>query len=1197
MNQINSPSGCKVGSECNKASECFSGICTNSICTNYTTCAVTVGGWQTDKMCGGNCPACEPTSSCLASSDCSLNICLFPTASPTTMTYRDDKISGGRCPKESSCSDGEQNGVETDVDCGRVACCSLYNDFNLKTCPSLCSVGMQCKSSNDCGTNNCNAHEFEKKEDGSAMFFCKYRDLSASQPQYKSRVRGGVRLYGTKPKTIKLPLLLTALGAMLDIEMFFIQVEAVVGEVRLPEYGNVSYLNVRSKSAYNFTKADLFEATRVRWVAYIGDSESALMLGRMKQLFTARLMPGGWPSENVVQSRIDSLALDVEYCDWWGRKYTLASFNVSGIDCSLVLSCTTQTLPGNADTGQWSTRTADGSFLSSRYLYNTTSDTTNAQICTTTNPSVNHTMNAVVHHDRNPAYLPLVDFRNILSDNDLDRDLVAWIVTRCLPLWRASEAGPVAMASVIANDPLAAERCPQRLFRNDLRVVRPPTKVMINTTADAGILPMLPRFDFDAFLVAHGVEYNTTARAQALPEAPSYDTVFGQRSRPDPPSELRSPVSLQVVNELLGTPLSPLVVDQIAAQQPVVMLVDRHGRQVLRWKGDLIMQVAFDQILYEPNIFLIGTPLPSPSYVPIVNRYTEPDVVQKRLYPDNVFFELVQRPLMILGVRVQPLISDSSDLGFAIFTDLKFTRAVPAVAVNFTLTFTTALALRVDLLGATRSFKISEKPPSPLVIATRIQFPLAGVIIIAMIILGIFLYFFIFVLPRWREERETKRGDMVPTVPPKAVDAEGDHIVSGADSSVTYTPFPTVMRMYDLFFGVARHKDDALRPPAELRDEAFTIFRDFAPARYRMGALPGSMVAMMRNMRDAIFTRRHEFEANAKDISGAVVLNLRDTEKHALGEGDLRLVGPSAGVALALINDLLVPRPSSTLKNKQQKHDVDRVSITRAANDTSQAELDDLMGDLLGNVLRDVDPTVVVANEKIETVRLARKVEEALAEVRSTYSVRLFSERLVAASARTVAANVAAMVATGRTVAANVAATVVMAASARTIAASIPDGTPRPRPKKELVIPSVTTGRIAARKINASLLQLHARMTPLAPGLDPNTKLPKIQRSLNAGDEPPQDEYSQAKDAMLIWENAARERALAMTKNLHQNTAMTRTRSFATRSDAVNALTLRDNVTISTRHIPGQLPPFEVVEDDEHPIAVRRELPGTARKP
>lgn len=91
-------------------------------------------GDETDKDCGGSaCAPCGSCAVCAASSDCESECC--------TQNLCIKKVDG--CLPSPTCSDGCQNGNETDVDCGGLEC------------HSPCEVGYRCKDGADCLTSTC----------------------------------------------------------------------------------------------------------------------------------------------------------------------------------------------------------------------------------------------------------------------------------------------------------------------------------------------------------------------------------------------------------------------------------------------------------------------------------------------------------------------------------------------------------------------------------------------------------------------------------------------------------------------------------------------------------------------------------------------------------------------------------------------------------------------------------------------------------------------------------------------------------------------------------------------------------------------------------------------------------------------------------------------------------------------------------
>jgi hypothetical protein len=136
--------------------DCKGNFCFNQVC--QPTCADgTMNGTETDVDCGGTCDLqnlrCASGKRCLGNNDCSSLVCNL-----------------GICAAP-SCSDGVQNGNETDVDCGGAcdlqnlrcsnsAHCLVGNDCTSAACSAggICVVfiqGATCAASSQCATGHC----------------------------------------------------------------------------------------------------------------------------------------------------------------------------------------------------------------------------------------------------------------------------------------------------------------------------------------------------------------------------------------------------------------------------------------------------------------------------------------------------------------------------------------------------------------------------------------------------------------------------------------------------------------------------------------------------------------------------------------------------------------------------------------------------------------------------------------------------------------------------------------------------------------------------------------------------------------------------------------------------------------------------------------------------------------------------------
>ncbi|MGC4070715.1 MAG: hypothetical protein QM784_39795 [Polyangiaceae bacterium] len=125
-------SRCADGKVCSQGSDCASKVCDNNLCQTPSCSDGQKNGAETALDCGGTaCDAigktCAEGLACLADSDCTSGWC-HPTNKVCTVR---------------TCSDGIQNGTETDVDCGVI-------------CPtSKCAVDKKCAVDADCASGYC----------------------------------------------------------------------------------------------------------------------------------------------------------------------------------------------------------------------------------------------------------------------------------------------------------------------------------------------------------------------------------------------------------------------------------------------------------------------------------------------------------------------------------------------------------------------------------------------------------------------------------------------------------------------------------------------------------------------------------------------------------------------------------------------------------------------------------------------------------------------------------------------------------------------------------------------------------------------------------------------------------------------------------------------------------------------------------
>jgi hypothetical protein len=118
--------GCNDGEMCQEGPDCLSNVCDEGICNPPTCTDGEVNGSETDVDCGGpDCDPCDNGQMCTMGDDCQSTMC-------------DD----GTCVGP-SCRDGVLNGEETDVDCGGPEC-------------DPCDDGETCEMDSDCISEICN---------------------------------------------------------------------------------------------------------------------------------------------------------------------------------------------------------------------------------------------------------------------------------------------------------------------------------------------------------------------------------------------------------------------------------------------------------------------------------------------------------------------------------------------------------------------------------------------------------------------------------------------------------------------------------------------------------------------------------------------------------------------------------------------------------------------------------------------------------------------------------------------------------------------------------------------------------------------------------------------------------------------------------------------------------------------------------
>ena len=128
-------SPCAIGKSCSANDDCESGNCDGGTCAESSgpgpSAACDDGeknGDESDVDCGGSCSACADGKSCSAPTDCVSGNCEGGSCVPAGPTV--------------SCTDGEKNGDETDIDCGG-------------SCAQKCDTEKACNTDNDCISYKC----------------------------------------------------------------------------------------------------------------------------------------------------------------------------------------------------------------------------------------------------------------------------------------------------------------------------------------------------------------------------------------------------------------------------------------------------------------------------------------------------------------------------------------------------------------------------------------------------------------------------------------------------------------------------------------------------------------------------------------------------------------------------------------------------------------------------------------------------------------------------------------------------------------------------------------------------------------------------------------------------------------------------------------------------------------------------------
>lgn len=126
------PTKCASGKKCNNGADCASALCdsTSGLCVDGNCNDNQQNGSETGEDCGGTCPTkCPDGTGCKVGGDCDSKVC-----DPQSLVC-----------KAPTCSDGAQNGNETDRDCGG-------------TCTAKCADGRACATGVDCSSGVCSGN-------------------------------------------------------------------------------------------------------------------------------------------------------------------------------------------------------------------------------------------------------------------------------------------------------------------------------------------------------------------------------------------------------------------------------------------------------------------------------------------------------------------------------------------------------------------------------------------------------------------------------------------------------------------------------------------------------------------------------------------------------------------------------------------------------------------------------------------------------------------------------------------------------------------------------------------------------------------------------------------------------------------------------------------------------------------------------
>jgi hypothetical protein len=511
-------------------------------------------------------------------------------------------------------------------------------------------------------------------------------------------------------------------------------------------------------------------------------------------------------------------------------------------------------------------------------------------------------------------------------------------------------------------------------------------------------------------------------------------------------------------------------------------MMDRHGRHVSKWEGDMVINLFIDRAIWPAVWFVDGTPSPSPSSQPYGanNFYEEAYVKQLELFPEGMFYQLVPKALQVFGVTAQKLDPQS---GFATFNNIVLTRAVKGLFLNFSVKYKLQ-----TLVGATRPFDVLVPYPTPLVLVSRYILP-PGAVAFFIIVSIIAVYVAARQgITRLRRARLPSKADGGKNKVP--LDLEGLRAVHSDGGAVLYTP-DFAKFIYAPFRYIA-----GMMP---------TALRDAAAAA---GARSVSSYNPNTHPNPAWVAEQMERRTNSRLVPQLTVAD------------GLRQVGPLPLKAFdaALKKSLALGRPAV---------------LGTGGGGGGGEEAQSTISTVLGPLLLSREPSEIEA-ERLAAAAAAAKAEAAKRadEESGKLTLRVAGQELnvqlppVLKSARKA-------IAAKMSIAAS-AAGVDRAASVATVAPAGAGGRVEPVGK-----PTRKPFRFE-EALNDAFLRLHARFMLPLPGLDPVHKLPIPQRSLVTIDVDNADVKDQTAKHLADWEAVSRARAAGLQKSV--TVASTRTK-------------------------------------------------------